>query len=118
MTASHEVVDIKPKAALAFALGILLMLAGVFATTLLVFDHFVLHTPSRPNPATEVNSFPEPRLQIAPGQDLETMNEANRQKLGTYGWVDRTTGIARIPIERAMDIVVDQGWQEQKHEGR
>ena len=118
MTGSHEVLDIKPKAAMAFALGLLLMLAGVFAATLFVFGHFVLHTQGQPNPATEVNSFPEPRLQVTPGQDLEMMTEANRKTLETYGWIDRTSGVARIPIERAMDIVADQGWQEQKHEGR
>lgn len=118
MTGTHELLDLKPKAAVVFALGMLLMLAGVVATTLFLFDYFVPRSVARPNLATEVQSFPEPRLQIAPSQDLERLNEANRQKLESYGWVDRSTGVARIPIERAMDIVVDQGWQEQVHEGR
>ena len=29
--------------------------------------------------------------------------------LTTYGWVDRNTGVARIPIERAMDLLVERG---------
>ena len=118
MTGTHELRDLKPKAAVAFALALMLMLAGVLATTLFLFDYFVPGAGVMPNLATEVQSFPEPRLQIAPSQDLGTLNEANRLKLESYGWVDRSTGVARIPIERAMDIVVDQGWQEQKYEGR
>jgi len=118
MTPTHELLDIKPKVAAAFALGLMLMLAVVLATSILLFGYFVPHSGAMPNFATEVQSFPEPRLQISPGQDLETLNEANRQKLESYGWVDRSTGVARIPIERAMDIVVDQGWQERAHEDR
>jgi len=34
---------------------------------------------------------------------------AAREELGRYGWVDRERGIARIPIERAMDLVADGG---------
>ena len=118
MTGTHEVLDVKPKAAVAFALGMALMLGGVLAASLFVFRYFTHHQGARPNLTTEVQSFPEPRLQIAPSQDLETFNEANRQKLNSYGWVDRGSGVARIPIERAMDIVVDQGWQEHVDERR
>jgi hypothetical protein len=30
--------------------------------------------------------------------------EARRGRLGTYGWVDRKSGVVRIPIERAMEL--------------
>jgi hypothetical protein len=118
MTGTHEPLDLKPKAAVAFALGMMLMLAGVFATTLFLFDHFAPRSGARPGLATEVQGFPEPRLQIAPHEDLERLNETNRQTLESYGWVDRSAGVARIPIERAMDIVADRGWQEHLHERR
>jgi hypothetical protein len=29
--------------------------------------------------------------------------------LATYGWVDRDAGIVRIPIERAMELLVLRG---------
>jgi hypothetical protein len=32
----------------------------------------------------------------------------NARKLGSYGWVDRKKGTIRIPIERAMQQVVEQ----------
>jgi hypothetical protein len=118
MTGTHEHRDMTLKAALAVGLGMTLLVASAFAATLVVFHYFVPRHMATPNLAAQVQSFPEPRLQIAPGEDLGMMNEANRQKLDNYGWVDRSSGVARIPIERAMDIVVDQGWQEHAHDGR
>lgn len=32
--------------------------------------------------------------------------EAQRRDLATWGWVDRDAGVARIPIDRAIDLVV------------
>jgi hypothetical protein len=36
-----------------------------------------------------------------------TLAGVERAELGTYGWVDRERGVARIPISRAMDLVVE-----------
>lgn len=33
---------------------------------------------------------------------------AQRARLESYGWVDRQAGIAHIPIDRAMDLVVEE----------
>src|SRR5271156_3863176 len=30
-------------------------------------------------------------------------------QLNSYGWVDEKTGVAHIPIERAMDLIVQRG---------
>jgi hypothetical protein len=64
-------------------------------------------------------AFPErwlgPRRRVARvRQDVfgEHRGEASldtraRVALGSYGWVDETRGIVRIPIERAIDLVVE-----------
>jgi hypothetical protein len=39
----------------------------------------------------------------------EDLRDAQRRELERWGWVDRRAGIAKIPIERAMDLVVDEG---------
>jgi hypothetical protein len=36
-----------------------------------------------------------------------TLDALKRGELGSYGWVDREHGVARIPIDRAMDLVVE-----------
>jgi hypothetical protein len=38
----------------------------------------------------------------------QRLRESQRRSLDRYGWVDRPSGVARIPIERAIDLVVEQ----------
>jgi len=54
-------------------------------------------------------NFPEPRLQVAPREDLETFRAREEAELNSYGWVDKTARIVRLPIERAMDLLVERG---------
>jgi hypothetical protein len=51
----------------------------------------------------------EPRLQSAPAHDYVQIAREQEQMLTSYGWVDRQKGIARIPIERAIDLLVERG---------
>jgi hypothetical protein len=48
-------------------------------------------------------------LQTTPIPDLKAIRAAEEQVLTTYGWVDRQQGVVRIPIARAMDILVQHG---------
>jgi hypothetical protein len=52
---------------------------------------------------------PEPRLEpdpLAPRRRIRAREDA---VLTTYGWVDRRTGVVRIPIDRAMELLVERG---------
>ena len=40
-------------------------------------------------------------------ENLKTLREAQKA-LTTYGWIDKSKGVARIPIERAMELTVAQ----------
>lgn len=48
---------------------------------------------------------PEPRLQASPEADMATLRREEDRVLEGYAWVDRAGGVARIPIERAMDLL-------------
>ena len=48
-------------------------------------------------------------LQPAPGEDIAAFRADKRRLLASYGWVDAAHGIARIPIERAMALLAQQG---------
>jgi len=52
---------------------------------------------------------PGPRLQPAPPRDMDELRAQDREALTTYGWVDRTSGVARIPIDRALSILAEKG---------
>jgi hypothetical protein len=52
---------------------------------------------------------PEPRLQVDAPRDLRTLRAAEEETLTTYGWVSREAGVARIPIARAMELILERG---------
>jgi hypothetical protein len=54
--------------------------------------------------------FPKPNLQIDDDHaERMTLYAAQTATLNSYGWIDRSTGIVRIPIDRAMDLILQQG---------
>ena len=59
--------------------------------------------------AIEVDQFPNPRLQQNPRSELDLMKDEEDRRIRSYGWVDRRAGIARIPVERAMEILARKG---------
>lgn len=52
---------------------------------------------------------PAPRLQKDPIRELAELRASEERELSSWGWVDESNGIARIPIDRAVDLVVEQG---------
>ena len=54
-------------------------------------------------------AFPDPRLETDERTQLNDIRLAEEQKLNSYGWVDQKAGTVRIPIERAMDLLVQRG---------
>lgn len=50
-----------------------------------------------------------PVLQQAPQTDLAEWRQQQSVRLNTTGWVDREAGIVHIPIDRAMDLLVERG---------
>ena len=39
-------------------------------------------------------------------ENLKTLREEADKALTTYGWIDKNKGVARIPIERAMELTI------------
>jgi hypothetical protein len=52
---------------------------------------------------------PLPRLQIYPVKHWKDFQAAERERLTTYGWMDRGTGAVHIPIDRAIELVAERG---------
>jgi hypothetical protein len=60
------------------------------------------HVAPVPNP-------PAPRLQVDPPADLAALRATEAAQLSSYGWEDRTTGVVRIPIDRALALTAERG---------
>lgn len=52
---------------------------------------------------------PNPRLQVQPHQELVDYCQTQQEEVNTYGWVNQESGVVRIPVDRAMDIIVTRG---------
>ena len=52
---------------------------------------------------------PAPRLQVRAVRHWTDFQAAERERLGSYGWMDRSTGAGHIPIERAIDLIAERG---------
>lgn len=86
------------------ALGLVLSLAISFALYFAIYRE----TP-RPGAMGRETSF---KFSSAAQSDIQAdwrrQDEAVREHLHSYGWVDRDAGIVRIPIERAMQQMVEE----------
>lgn len=94
-------------------------LALIFFTIIgsLIISYFVYlwilpkEEPSLPSvrkEALERQLPPEPRVQGFPMQDWEKFHAQEMEKTTTYS-VDMGTGLARIPVERAKELILERG---------
>lgn len=85
---------------------VLLLMRGMFGT----YSRRGAHMEGQPSPlAATRQPPPEPRLQVSPAQNLQEVRNAEDALLYSYGWVDRSTGVVRIPIPQAIELLVQQG---------
>lgn len=114
---AHEHDDINVRAIIWFvavltgiALAINVSMWGMFR----VLDHFERKgepyvSPLTPAPAAGPEAWPEPRLQTRPWEDLGRFRADQQNRLQTYGWVDEKLGVARIPIAKAKEMLLQRG---------
>lgn len=50
-----------------------------------------------------------PDWETAPNVEMRRFLAAEEAELNSYGWVDQGNGIARVPIDRAIEMIVEQG---------
>jgi hypothetical protein len=96
-----------------FGVGLIVSAIAIFLAVAGLYGHFKRQHPSRESSsriAFDVHTIPPPpQLQANPAFDLERFNVVEDARLNSYGWIDKKTGIIRIPIERAMDLIAERG---------
>jgi len=111
----HETSDVNIRAILTFAAALAAIVVIVGVLMWVLFRYLSNREATRVAPVyplavtQEQRLPPEPRLQTNPRGDLEELRDSEEQSLKSYGWVDKTAGVVRIPIEEAMKIVVQKG---------
>jgi hypothetical protein len=109
---SHETRDANIRNLLIFGAGLSLLVIAGLVISRAVFRYFVGHQGLGPpaSPFEDVRTLPpEPRLQVTAPKDLNQYLAAQNEILNSYGWVDQQAGVVRIPIQRAMDLLLQKG---------
>jgi len=110
----HETSDVNIRAVFGFGLGLTIVAVVIGGAVWLLFQYFSAREaqPSfteYPLAVEQPRLPPEPRLQTNPRQDLLDLRAREDQVLNSYSWVDKNTGVVRIPIDRAMQLIVERG---------
>ncbi len=116
---NYEPTDVNTKGVLIF-LGILFAvivfvqltvnaLSHHLAFQAVLIDKRILRREVVPSIAASRSYFPPPREQVSPQADLQTFRAQKEAELNSYGWINRKAGVVRIPIDRAMDLILRQG---------
>jgi hypothetical protein len=120
----YETTDAEFKKLMITGAGLMgLMVAGLlFSWAVLAF--FKTET-ARPGAPTETfvtpdegRRPPEPRLQADPSVVWNAMRTEQDSMLTSYRWVDKDAGIVQVPIDRAMELLVEQGLPARQNEER
>ena len=102
--------DVRVRGIFLFMLGVfgLIGLAVVVAWGLSGYFHKQLKAadpPPSPMPEANAPVFPpEPRLRENPAADMNALRAREGALLEGYGWVDKEAGVARIPVDRAIEL--------------
>ncbi len=110
----YETRDLSLRVVLLFGLVLGIMTVLVLFLMGTLFDYFAwqrTQSEHPPSPLAEIRPPmpPEPRLQVNPAQDLQKLRAREETLLHRYEWIDREAQIVRIPIDRAMDLLVERG---------
>lgn len=93
--------------------GVGILFTVVLCAVIVVFQYrFELAMlPKKPEGvfSTQGKLPPQPRLQAFPAKDLVEFQHQQASKAETFGWADKQAGVARVPVEKAMDMILKNG---------
>jgi hypothetical protein len=118
--AGYELRDTKPTSLVLWGVVLLLVVVLAVFASWAFFDQLAASAARRdvpPSPFVSNAPPPEPRLLVNEPADLKAVLGEEEEVLDSYGWVDKSRGIVRIPIERAMELVAKEGLPSRETEG-
>lgn len=134
----YERRDITPKGILYFLIGLAVAIAIVSFVVVGVYRYLDKHFAAEQSPVSPLvtnapvdtrslpaeyktdsesadyekylhKNFPEPQLETNERTELNKIRFREEDTLSTYDYVDKSAGVVRIPIDRAMDLLVQRG---------
>jgi hypothetical protein len=113
--AGHEETDINVWAVGKFAIALVLVAVAALFLLFGLFRYLLSREGGPPAGRSQVaasepaKSFPQPQLQENELLELKAIRAAEDQVLHSYAWINPEMNVVRIPIDRAMDLLVERG---------
>ena len=119
---AFESSDIDTRTILAYLFYLAIAVAAAFLASVFIFRFLTTMAVDSDTPMAPVHRGvgatmpPEPMLQGVPGhtsdaqQDLRNKRESDEAENDTLAWKDKPSGIAQIPVDEAMKIIVSKGF--------
>lgn len=109
----HELSDLSPRNISLFGIGLTVLVILALLAGYAMMSWLRASAARRAEPPSALVFAPDPvagpKLETRTGRALEAMRAQEESRLRGYGWIDQEKGIVHIPIERAMEILVDRG---------
>ena len=96
-----------------FSVGLIATLifsGALMGGLMLLFENMYPVFPQVRSRALGFEEAPAPLLQTAPHEDLQQMTQKAGEVLNSFGWIDRQAGTVRVPIARAIEIMIRRGF--------
>lgn len=111
----HELTDAQASPIVKFLLVLVIVSISV-AGLMVVFYNFLEGREAREKTAryplaagVERPLPPPPRLQTYPFEDIKDLRQEQDRLIERYQWVDKSAGVVRIPVERAIEVLAERG---------
>lgn len=110
---AHEESDVSVTGLAVFLAGMVVTIAMTMVVVTYMFDFLLADAQEAdppPPPLVDLRGEPVgPEMQAVPANDLRTFRAAENAALERWLWVDKTQGIAEIPIGTAIGLVAKDG---------
>ncbi|MCL4217586.1 MAG: hypothetical protein KJ052_11375 [Candidatus Hydrogenedentes bacterium] len=109
----YEIRDVKISVVLMFLIPVATVSALSFVVVyglIALWDKRPEPTSVQPSPVAEARPLPELYvLQPNPPLDFQAFQAEEKAEVSAYRWIDKEAGLAKIPVNEALDWVADHG---------
>ena len=109
----HEENTVQLQPVILFAIILVVVSAFSFAGVWFMLDFLKINQARKDaqvSPLANLQQLPPaPRLQVAPGQELKQLRQAENVAINNYHWIDKEAGVVAIPVEQAIKILAQKG---------
>jgi hypothetical protein len=106
--AGHEQQEVSVRLIVKSLAGLAVLTFFVFLLVVGIFRYFY-DTDKTADSRRQGVIPPEPRIEVAPYEQIQQLRAHEDHVLNSYAWVDQQAGIVRVPIDRAIDMLAAKG---------